>query len=76
MTYNMAVKILDRVREGIYYPERIVTQALILTGDLDPDGPEAIRVRSEGLETSLLRTYKAVGTLEGSGLVERDDPED
>lgn len=76
MTYNMAVKILDRVREGIYYPERIVTQALILTGDLDPDGPEATRVRSERLEASVLRSYKAVGTIEGSGLVERDHPED
>jgi len=73
MTYDMAVKILDRVREGIYYPERIVTEALILTGDLDPDGTEALRVRGKGLETPVSRTYKAVGTIEGSGLVDGDD---
>lgn len=68
MTYQMAVKILDRAREGIYYPERIITQALILTGDIDPDGP--IAMRSERLAEAVSRTYKAVGAIEGSGLVE------
>jgi hypothetical protein len=35
MTYKMAMKILDRVREGILYPESIITKALEMTGDLD-----------------------------------------
>jgi len=35
MTYDQAQKILDRVREGVYYPDRIVDFALQLTGDLD-----------------------------------------
>jgi hypothetical protein len=35
MTYEQAQKILDRVREGVYYPDRIVDFALQLTGDLD-----------------------------------------
>ncbi len=34
MTYEQAQKILDRVREGVYYPESIVDFALQLTGDL------------------------------------------
>lgn len=35
MTYEDAVKILDRVREGIAYPEHVITQALTMTGDLN-----------------------------------------
>jgi len=35
MTYEQAQKILDRVREGVNYPPRIVDFALQLTGDLD-----------------------------------------
>jgi len=35
MTYDQAQKILDRVREGVPYPARIIDFALQLTGDLD-----------------------------------------
>ena len=35
MTYEQAQKILNRVREGVHYPARIVDKALFLTGDLD-----------------------------------------
>ncbi len=35
MTYEQAKKILDHVREGVYYPDRIVEFALQLTGDLE-----------------------------------------
>lgn len=34
MTYEAAMKILDRVREGQQYPEHVITIALKLTGDL------------------------------------------
>jgi hypothetical protein len=30
----MAMKILDKVKEGIPYPEKIISMALELTGDL------------------------------------------
>lgn len=35
MTYAMAIKILDKVREGIPYPESIIIKALKMTGDID-----------------------------------------
>jgi hypothetical protein len=38
MTYEMAIKILDKVREGIPYPESIITKALQMTGDIDDYG--------------------------------------
>jgi hypothetical protein len=38
MTYEMAMRILDRVREGVHYPESIITKALEMTGDLDGYG--------------------------------------
>lgn len=34
MTYEMAMRILDKVKEGIPYPEKIINMALELTGDL------------------------------------------
>jgi len=34
MNYFEAMKILDRVREGVAYPEHVITMALRLTGDL------------------------------------------
>lgn len=34
MTHEQAMRILDRVREGWDYPESIVNQALMMTGDL------------------------------------------
>lgn len=73
MTYEMAVKILDRVREGIYYPERIVTQALILTGDLDADGPDAARVGSATLAQGVQEDYRASWSQKSQTLVDRDD---
>lgn len=35
MSYLQAIHILDRVREGWDYPESIVNQALMMTGDLE-----------------------------------------
>ena len=35
MTYEMALKILDRVRDGAIYPEHVITEALKATGDLE-----------------------------------------
>lgn len=35
MTYEQAQKILDRVRDGVYYPDSIVDFALFLTGDIE-----------------------------------------
>jgi hypothetical protein len=34
MTYEMAMRILDKVKDGIPYPEKIINMALELTGDL------------------------------------------
>jgi hypothetical protein len=36
MTHKMAMRILDKVKDGIPYPEKIITMALELTGDLQP----------------------------------------
>lgn len=35
MTYEMAVKILDRVKDGAIYSEHLITEALRATGDLE-----------------------------------------
>ena len=35
MTISMAKMILDRVRDGADYPERLITEALKATGDLE-----------------------------------------
>jgi len=35
MTYEMAMKILDRVRDGANYPTHVITEALKATGDLE-----------------------------------------
>ena len=35
MTYQAAIQILDKVREGAPYPDHIVTKALWITGDID-----------------------------------------
>jgi hypothetical protein len=34
MSHKDAHKILDRLREGVAYPEHVITQALRLTGDI------------------------------------------
>jgi hypothetical protein len=34
MTYADAIKILDKVRDGTPYPEKIILMALELTGDI------------------------------------------
>jgi hypothetical protein len=34
MSYFDAMRILDKVREGVAYPEKIINEALKLTGDL------------------------------------------
>ena len=35
MNYFEAMRLLDKVKEGVPYPVRLITEALILTGDLD-----------------------------------------
>ena len=35
MTLEMARRVLDRVRDGANYPEHVITEALIATGDLE-----------------------------------------
>jgi hypothetical protein len=35
MTHELAMKILDKVKEGTPYPRLIVERALMMTGDLD-----------------------------------------
>ena len=35
MNYYQAMRLLDRVKEGVPMPLRLINQALILTGDLD-----------------------------------------
>ena len=35
MTHADAMKILDKVKEGVPYPEKIINMALELTGDLE-----------------------------------------
>ena len=35
MTHELAMKILDKLKDGTPYPERIVDIALMMTGDLD-----------------------------------------
>ena len=39
MNYFEAMRLLDRVKEGVPYPVRLITEALILTGDLDEQIP-------------------------------------
>ena len=38
MNYFEAMRLLDRVKEGVPIPLRLITEALILTGDLDEQG--------------------------------------
>ena len=35
MTYEQAMKILDRVRDGVAYSQHVINAALRLTGDLN-----------------------------------------
>ena len=35
MSHHDAMRLLDKVKEGVPYPVRLITEALILTGDLD-----------------------------------------
>ena len=35
MSYEMAKKILDRVKDGANYPAHVITEALKVTGDLE-----------------------------------------
>jgi hypothetical protein len=38
MNYETAMRILDRVRDGVSYPQCVIRKALELTGDLDEHG--------------------------------------
>jgi len=35
MSHYQAMRLLDRVKEGVPYPVRLINQALELTGDLE-----------------------------------------
>jgi hypothetical protein len=35
MNYETAIRILDRLKDGWSYPQKIVDEALRMTGDLD-----------------------------------------
>jgi hypothetical protein len=35
MNYFQAMRLLDKVKEGVPFPVRLISEALILTGDLD-----------------------------------------
>ena len=35
MTKELAIRILDRVRDGANYPQHVITEALKATGDLE-----------------------------------------
>lgn len=39
MTYKLAKRILDKVREGVQYPLQIINQALGVTGDIEQEQP-------------------------------------
>ena len=39
MNYFQAMRLLDKVKEGVPIPLRLITEALILTGDLDEQIP-------------------------------------
>ena len=36
LSYKEAMKILDKVKDGVPYPEKIILMALELTGDFQP----------------------------------------
>jgi hypothetical protein len=38
MNYQTAMRILDRVRDGVSYPKWVILKALELTGDIDGHG--------------------------------------
>lgn len=38
MNYKTAMRILDRVREGVHYPQWVILKALEITGDIDGYG--------------------------------------
>lgn len=58
MTNNEAHQILDRVKNGIFEPNKRVTEALLTLGDLQPNrftdhdfGTESVYCRSRSLES-------------------------
>lgn len=61
MTHEQAQQILDRVKDGITYPSRIVNAALWLTGDLDAH--EAMRGSGVDQEVSSesINRWSAIG---------------
>ena len=42
MTHEQANRILDRTREGWEFSEFVVTRALELTGDYEPNGSDGV----------------------------------
>jgi hypothetical protein len=38
VTYQTAMRILDKVRDGVHFPQSVILKALELTGDIDEHG--------------------------------------
>jgi hypothetical protein len=71
MNYFDAMRILDKVTEGLTYPEKIINSALEITGDLDGQGTPK-RQRSAGVDCKVQE--EATGRRQGRSLrvVEQD----
>jgi hypothetical protein len=42
MTHELAMKILDKVKDGTPYPQTIIQRALMMTGDMDELQQESV----------------------------------
>jgi hypothetical protein len=65
MNYFDAMRILDKVTEGLTYPEKIVNSALEITGDLDGQGTPQ-RQRSSGMDCKVQE--EATGRRQGRSI--------
>lgn len=65
MNYFEAMRILDKVADGICYPEKIINQALEATGDIDGQGTPK-RQRSEGVDCKVQE--EATGRRQGRSI--------
>ena len=64
MTNNEAHQILDRVKNGIFEPNKRVTEALLTLGDLQPN-------RESHSETCFVSPYHRTRALANEGAYER-----
>jgi hypothetical protein len=73
MTYEHAKIILDRVRDGIAYPNHTIQKALEMTGDIDGHikGMDE-GMRSEGVDQALPHQSFGGGEVGSLGMVAKD----